>query len=71
MLHSLMSSLFVRQEEVLQTQARPMDRTRFRRKPHCLTLNAPAETIEEPFLLAFDQKLSVLGRAERWAAPCF
>src|ERR1017187_3514352 len=44
-----------RQEEVLQTQTRPADRTSFSRKTDGSTLNAPTEPGKKLFLLAFDQ----------------
>ncbi len=42
-------------EDVLQAQARPVNRTCFHWKPDGLTLNAPAEPVQKPFFLAFDQ----------------
>src|SRR2546428_3989038 len=52
------------QEDVVQTQARPADRTSFRRKPDCLALNAPAEPRKKLVFLAFDEQ-GVTSNPER------
>src|SRR5271163_2911894 len=46
------------QEEVLQTQTRPVDRTSFSRETNRSTLHAPAKPVEKLLFLTFDQHRS-------------
>src|ERR1700730_10168004 len=52
------------EENFLQTQARPMNGTRSRGEPDCLTFHAPTKPVERLFFLAFDNQW-ITSDAER------
>jgi hypothetical protein len=60
----VVGKLFSLREDIFETQPGPADRTCFGRESNRAALDAPAEPIEELFLLAFDNH-RITSNAER------